>query len=106
MKAGILTIYDTENLGNRLQNYALQQALLRYADEVVTVKNKQDSGSRLKNRKRASRLSESVLLASLLKQPRKAKFLKFDKQHIRYTRNCYWYNRNPASLKPEDRCDL
>ena len=66
MKAGILTIYDTENLGNRLQNYALQQALLQYADEVVTVRNKQDSGSRLKNMKRASRLSESVILAALL----------------------------------------
>lgn len=83
MKAGILTIFDTENLGNRLQNYALQQALLQYADEVVTIKNKQDSGSRLKNLKRASRLSESVALATLLKQPRKAKFLKFDRQHIR-----------------------
>ncbi len=106
MKVGILTIYDTENLGNRLQNYALQQALLQYADEVVTVKNKQDSGSRLKNMKRASRLSESVLLASLLKQPRKAKFLKFDKQYIRYTKHCYWYNQPDVSLKPEDCCDL
>ena len=106
MKVGILTIYDTENLGNRLQNYALQQALLQYADEVVTIKNKQDSGSRLKNMKRASRLSDSVLLAALLKQPRKAKFLKFDKQHIRYTKHCYWYNQPAVSLKPEDRCDL
>lgn len=106
MKAGILTIYDTENLGNRLQNYALQQTLLQYADEVVTIKNKQDSGSRLKNLKRASRLSESVALATLLKQPRKAKFLKFDRQHIRYTKNCYWYNQPDAAMKPEDRCDL
>lgn len=106
MKVGILTIYDTENLGNRLQNYALQQALLQYADEVVTIKNKQDSGSRLKNRKRASRLSDSVLLATLLKQPRKAKFLNFDKQHIHYTKHCYWYNQPDVSLKPEDHCDL
>ena len=39
MKAGILTIYDTENLGNRLQNYALQQI---YGSEIrqVSFRNK------------------------------------------------------------------
>ena len=40
MKVGIVTVFDNNNQGNRLQNYALQQVLLRYADEVVTMKNK------------------------------------------------------------------
>ena len=37
MRIGIVTIYDNTNMGNRLQNYALQQVLRRYADDVVTI---------------------------------------------------------------------
>lgn len=106
MKVGIVTIYDTDNMGNRLQNYALQQALLQYADQVVTLRNKPASGSKLSDWKRASHLAEIPLLAQLQKNRRKAKVLRFNHRYIHLTRKCYWYNRNTSQLLPEDRCDL
>lgn len=38
MKIGIITITIGENIGNKLQNYALQQTILKYADECETIK--------------------------------------------------------------------
>ena len=38
MKSGIITIIDNNNIGNRLQNYALQEFLAKYG-EVDTIKN-------------------------------------------------------------------
>lgn len=106
MKIGIVTIFDTENLGNRLQNYALQQVLLKYADQVITIKNKMRSEDESENRKRASGLAESILLNRLLGKHRKVRFLQFNRKYIRFSKNCYWFNEEIPALKPEDRCDL
>lgn len=106
MKAGIVTIYDTENMGNRLQNYALQQALSRYADEVVTLKNKPRLESRLSNWKQGSALADSVLLNRLLGKHRKAKLLRFNKRYIRISRRCYWCNDAHVEIALEDQCDV
>ena len=38
-RIGIITIIDNNNCGNRLQNYALQEILMEYCDEVCTIKN-------------------------------------------------------------------
>lgn len=38
-KIGIVTIYDNNNYGNRLQNYALQQYLISMEMDVQTIKN-------------------------------------------------------------------
>lgn len=38
-KIGIITIYDNNNYGNRLQNYALQQCLVSLGYRVQTIKN-------------------------------------------------------------------
>ena len=40
MKIGIVTLFDSTNFGNKLQNYALQEILKQYAEDVVTIKNK------------------------------------------------------------------
>ena len=106
MKAGIVTIYDTDNMGNRLQNYALQQALSRYADEVVTLKNKPRLESRLSNLKQGSSLADSVTLNRLLGKTRKAKLLRFNKKYIRISRRCYWCNDSLVRIDPADRCDV
>lgn len=106
MKVGIVTIYDTENMGNRLQNYALQQALSKYADQVLTLRNKPKVESALANRIHASFLAESAPLNRLLGKRRKAKLLQFNRQFLRLSRTCYWYNDPSASLKSRDRCDL
>ena len=36
MKVGIVTIYDFFNHGNRLQNYALEQTLIKMGHDVTT----------------------------------------------------------------------
>ena len=38
-KVGIITIYDENNYGNRLQNYAVQTILEKMGFEVKTLKN-------------------------------------------------------------------
>lgn len=106
MKVGILSIYDNENMGNKLQNYALQQTLQHYADRVVTIKNKMSMPSLMDRIKRQSPLAESVAVNRLMGKRRKAKLLMFDRRYIRTTRRAYWYNKGDQSLKPKDRCDL
>ncbi|MGM9661064.1 MAG: polysaccharide pyruvyl transferase family protein [Faecousia sp.] len=106
MKVGIVTIYDTENMGNRLQNYALQRALSRYADEVVTVKNKPKLESTLANWKQSSSLADSAVLNWALGKVRKAKLLRFNRRYIPISRGCYWCNEEDTAMKPADRCDV
>lgn len=106
MKAGIVTIYDTGNFGNRLQNYALQQALLKYADQVLTLKNKIRYGNRLGDLIRASSLVESEFVNGLQGKARKVRFLQFSRQFIRLSKKCYWYNDKEVSLKKGDVCDV
>ena len=38
MKIGILTFTDGTNYGQRLQNYALQELLTSYGNDVYTIK--------------------------------------------------------------------
>lgn len=104
MKIGIVTPFDSRNFGNRLQNYALQQVLLRYADQVVTIKNKPALGL-LDRIRRSSPLAESVTVNRLLGDRRKAKILEFNRKRLRVTRKGYWYNRPRGDLRKEDRCD-
>lgn len=106
MKAGIVTICDTENMGNRLQNYALQRALSRYAEDVVTIKNKPRLESKLANLKQGSVLADSAALNRLLGKPRKAKLLQFNQKYLSASRRCYWCNEPDVSIAPEDACDI
>ena len=106
MKVGILSIYDNENLGNKLQNYALQQTLLYYADDVLTIKNKMSLPSLLERIKRQSPLAESVTANRLMGKHRKAKILRFDQQYIHTSRRAYWYNKGVQRLKSGDCCDI
>ena len=46
MKAGIITICDNNNYGNRLQNYALQHILEKHFNEVITLKNEPYSNTK------------------------------------------------------------
>lgn len=93
MKIGIVTIYDNTNIGNRLQNYALQTILLKYADSVITIKNKPFSPSFMQRIKIKMNVGDSILMNRLAKNNRKANFLEFNKQYIKTSRKCYYYNR-------------
>lgn len=105
MKVGIVTIFDNNNHGNRLQNYALQQALLRYTDEVVTMKNKPwySKKSRIA---RMLPLAESAFFNRVLGMERRARIVEFTGRHVRLSRSCYWYDKADQAPKKADRCDL
>ena len=105
MKVGIVTIFDNNNHGNRLQNYALQQILLRYAHQVVTMKNKPwySEKSRVA---RMLPLAESVFFNRMLGMERRAKIVEFTARHLRLGRSCYWYDKDGQSPKGADRCDV
>lgn len=105
MKVGIVSIFDNNNYGNRLQNYALQQTLAEYADETVTIKNKPYFSK--KNRlARMLPVAESVMLNRLLGMNRRAQMVRFTRRHISTSRYCYWYDKDDSRLRQSDRCDL
>lgn len=105
MKIGIITIFDSENMGNRLQNYALQQVLKRYATQVVTIMNKPKPGSLQEQLKRKSPLAESIIANRLIGKTRKAQLLRFNKKYILTTKTMYWNNPSKAVIKSQDCCD-
>lgn len=93
MKIGIVTIYDNTNIGNRLQNYALQQTLLHFADSVTTIKNKPYSISWLEKIKIKCNLGESIVLNKALNNLKKAKILQFNRKYLSLSKRCYFYNK-------------
>lgn len=93
MKIGIVTIYDNTNIGNRLQNYALQTILLKFADSVITIKNKPFSSLLIQRIKIKMNIGDSILINRLMKHDRKVSFLEFNKRHIKTSNKCYYYNR-------------
>lgn len=105
MKVGIVSVFDNNNHGNRLQNYALQQTLLKYADQVVTIKNK-PYYSKKSRIARMLPLAESVVFNRLLGMERRARIVGFTNRYIRLSRGCYWYDKGAVTLKKADCCDL
>lgn len=105
MKVGIVSIFDNNNLGNRLQNFALQQVLLKYADQVVTIKNK-PYYSKKSRIARMLPLAESEFLNRVLGMERRARIVGFTNRNIRLSRGCYWYDKGDVKLREADRCDL
>ncbi len=104
MKIGIVTIFDNNNQGNRLQNYALQQTLLKYADWVVTAKNKPRGKSLKQKIVRSSLLAESVLANRLMGKQRKAEALWFNKKHLVISKRSVCCEDAFATLK--ENCDM
>lgn len=74
-KIGIITIYDENNYGNRLQNYAVQETLKTLNFEVETIKN-----TNLVN-------GENYLERHIRKadKNRREKFLKFNEEYMNNT---------------------
>ena len=102
MKVAIISIFDSENFGNRFQNYAMQKVLHEYASSVVTIKNKYWVDRALSRFTRTSKLAESVILNDLIGRRRKAMFLRFNQKHIDACNACCWANHeNHASITPK-----
>ena len=105
MKIGIVSIFDNENMGNRLQNYALQQVLKGFANQVITFKNKPKPASLKEQLKRQNPLAESVVVNRFVGKTRKAQLLRFNKKYIPTTKTMYWNNQEQATIKEQDRCN-
>lgn len=84
MKIGILTFTDGTNIGQRLQNYALQEMLKHYADEVYTIKQKEPYSAYklLKMRMKKLLLGLKDLKGMTDEQKRRALFRKFNEKNI------------------------
>lgn len=106
MRVGIVSIYDNGNMGNKLQNYALQQTLLQYAADVVTIKNKPLLKNVYKYFRRHCWLTETTTWNKLIGNRRKVQLLLFDRKYIHTSRKAYWHNLGGVTLKKEDRCEI
>lgn len=103
MKIGIVTLFDSTNFGNKLQNYALQEILKQYAEDVITVKNKPFPKNLKEKIFRTSPLAESVFINRIFGKKRKAAILSFANKYIAASSKCYFYDRK-CTVKPEN-CD-
>lgn len=92
MKIGILTIYDNNNLGNRMQNYALQTILNKYGNQIVSIKSDYYGKSKLGAIKRKIGLNEWIWLLKLLGLHRKAAIVQFTKTYIQTSSRVYLHN--------------
>lgn len=85
MRIGIVTFTRGDNFGQRLQNYALQEYLKKFADEVFTIpQNKHTNSVRTIFRKFKYNLFH--INAFLSNTMRHIKFMMFDKNMINYYR--------------------
>ena len=104
MKIGIVTIFDNNNQGNRLQNYALQEMLGRYSGTVETIKNKPQRKSLKQRLMSASFLAESPCVNRMVGKRRKAEMLWFNKKHLKISRQSVCCEDAFRVLK--EKCDM
>ena len=95
MRIGIITITEGENLGNRLQNYAVQECLKKYKNvEVETIhnyKNQKIKSYKIGEVKRKIKTYVKVIVGYKRKEncnflKRLKKFKKFNKKNIKYSK--------------------
>lgn len=102
MTVGIVTLFGDINMGNKLQNYALQHELMQYAASVLTLKNRNHDISvwnRLKDY-----LTNVKLVLWLCGKQRRLRLMQFSNNYMLMNRRVYTYNC--ADLHQEDSCDL
>lgn len=80
-KVGIITIYDENNYGNRLQNYAVQEILKDMNFDVETIKN-----INLVNGENYLKRAEKVI------PERREKFLKFNDENMKNSQNVVFHH--------------
>ncbi|MBQ8833646.1 MAG: polysaccharide pyruvyl transferase family protein [Oscillospiraceae bacterium] len=106
MKVGIVTQYAYDNMGNKLQNYALQRKLAEYADSVCTIKNRPKARGIMGAIKQNALAADSMLLHRLCGRYRKSEILKFHKKYIADSSAYYCTSQNYHGLKTFDTCEL
>lgn len=86
-KVGIITIYDEDNYGNRLQNYAVQEVIKSLGFDVETIKN-------------TNLINGENWLDNVLKvdPKRREKFLKFNEENMHNTEEVIFHSEIPEDL--------
>ena len=102
---GLVTIFDNNNYGNRLQNYALRNILEKYTTSVITIKNK-PFYSKKSRMARMLPFAESELLNRVLGMHRRADMVGFTCRYIPFSKKNYWYDRDIQELNKRDCCTL
>ncbi len=89
-KIGIITINDYNNYGNRLQNYAVQQYIMKYYNDVKTIKNIGYLNKSLSIKNKLHYLL-SRIKTIIIKNERKMCFAKFN-ENIEETKKVFYLN--------------
>ena len=105
MKVGIITMVS-DNYGNRLQNYALQQVLVGLGNRVETLNNPWEEN--YDYRKEWLKSNAKKIFYYITRKPvryrRKLEFEKFNKRNIVFSN--FWLNKSSDRLKAADFYDL
>lgn len=98
-KIGILTINDYTNLGNRLQNYAVQETLKRFVDNVETIENKKV--------KKYQKLRTFIgdIIKSVSPKPSHKRYIKFAKFNKKIMTSKIIINENNVPKDLKDKYD-
>lgn len=100
-KVGIISIYDNDNYGNRLQNYAVQEVLKKINCEPETIINWAETNQQISKlvefkkciRKKLGNVKRTIKY--LKKQQNKQRyecFVKFNKHNIKFSNKVITYN--------------
>lgn len=82
MKIGILTFTDGTNYGQRLQNYALQELLVSYGNDVYTIK--QEHHYSIKHRVKVAINNIAHIKQAVIQNKRKNVFDRFNNRYIKF----------------------
>lgn len=104
MKTGIISIFDNTNIGNRLQNYALQYTILQYADRVISIRNNWREKSVI--RKIKQKLSGNTQILKIAGKKRQHEIALFSDRYIHSSKSIYKFQDRLLSLESKDVCDL
>ena len=96
-KVGIITIYDNNNYGNRLQNFATQEKLKKIGLDCLTVKNDAYLNNRKCNYKEMFIFYLKCIKRSIKKNKRKKFFLQFNENIKLSDRIFNWNNKELLS---------
>lgn len=90
MRIGIISIYDIQNLGNRLQNYALQSVLKKMGHQPYTIKVDSRRAAWKRKLKSCINYSQSWLKTLQFHSVRASRFLAFERKYI--AEDAYYYD--------------
>ncbi len=102
MKAAIVTI-NSQNMGNRLQNYAVQETLKRLGMEVETINNAY-CGREVTTIKHTLKICVLGRALPSLFRKRREGFYRFNQKHIQMAVGEWTYNKAPEGIS--DRYDF